>query len=846
MFNQVSYNVVIERFKVFADGHFLIRRFSHGQVDVTDIDKDQLFPWMHVAPVDVRLDAGARIYSFDVIFADMPRDKEDATDYQREVISDCVRLCEDLVNEIANGGIVFGEDVELEEGSTITPFIAEYTHTLCGATLAISISVPNDYSACDIPANWSIGGGGSSTPPAPSAALILKVNTVDNVNQTVLDITQGANITITDLGDGRVKFDATGDLGTNWGTIGGLLSAQLDLQGALDLKADISSLGAVAFSNDYNDLDNLPTIPAAQVNSDWNATSGVEQILNKPTLATVATSGSYLDLSNQPTIPAAQVNSDWNATSGVAQILNKPSIGSGTVTSVGLTMPIAFAVTGSPVTGAGTLAVTGAGTTEQYVRGDGTLANFPATGGGGGQIFYFNGNTSQGTISGNPYYQLSNAAGTGAAANFTRATTGVIARFITDVGQPNHLILPAGAWTIDVYLSETGGGSNHAEILAKIYTYNGTSFTLISTSPVEQITNGNVVDLYTFTLSMPNTATLATDRVYIEFDIQNTNGKTVTLYTEDSKIGEVHTTYAIGLSSLNGLTANTQNFAVGTSGTDFGISSVGSTHTFNLPSSSASARGALSSADWSAFNAKQDALVSGTNIKTLEGQSLLGSGNIDLTKSDVGLSNVDNTSDANKPISTATQTALNAKQDTLVSGSSIKTVNSTSLLGSGDVAVQATLVSGTNIKTINSISLLGSGNIPIATSDSTIFSSNPNATQGANSTGYWAITGSLSSSATENFRNVIMPVAGTLKNLYVRNGTTQSSTGTMVFTVRKNGADNAMTVTFSNADGAATTKSDTTNTVSVVAGDLICIKGINNAPGSASGNFVSFTLLLER
>jgi hypothetical protein len=66
-----------------------------------------------------------------------------------------------------------------------------------------------------------------------------------------------------------------------------------------------------------------------------------------------------------------------------------------------------------------------------------------------------------------------------------------------------------------------------------------------------------------------------------------------------------------------------------------------------------------------ALDAKQDDLVSGTNIKTLEGQSLLGAGNIDLTKSDVGLSNVDNTSDLNKPISTLTQTALNAKQNTL-------------------------------------------------------------------------------------------------------------------------------------------------------------------------------------
>ena len=64
---------------------------------------------------------------------------------------------------------------------------------------------------------------------------------------------------------------------------------------------------SVATSGSYNDLKDKPTIPSAQVNSDWNATSGVSQILNKPTLATVATSGSYTDLSNKPTIPAAYV-----------------------------------------------------------------------------------------------------------------------------------------------------------------------------------------------------------------------------------------------------------------------------------------------------------------------------------------------------------------------------------------------------------------------------------------------------------------------------------------------------------------------------------------------------------
>jgi len=56
----------------------------------------------------------------------------------------------------------------------------------------------------------------------------------------------------------------------------------------------------------------------------------------------------------------------------------------------------------------------------------------------------------------------------------------------------------------------------------------------------------------------------------------------------------------------------------------------------------------------------------------------------------------------------------NSKQDSLVSGTNIKTINSNSLLGSGNISVQETLVSGTNIKTINSISLLGSGDIAIS------------------------------------------------------------------------------------------------------------------------------------
>jgi|JI8StandDraft_1071087.scaffolds.fasta_scaffold00207_25 hypothetical protein len=87
------------------------------------------------------------------------------------------------------------------------------------------------------------------------------------------NITELADVVITNPTNGQaLTYDSTlgkwknttggGGGGGVWGAITGTLSDQTDLQNALDLKADIASLGATAFSNDYNDLDNLPSIPS--------------------------------------------------------------------------------------------------------------------------------------------------------------------------------------------------------------------------------------------------------------------------------------------------------------------------------------------------------------------------------------------------------------------------------------------------------------------------------------------------------------------------------------------------------------------------------------------------------
>lgn len=112
-------------------------------------------------------------------------------------------------------------------------------------------------------------------------------------------------------------------------------------------------------------------------------------------------------------------------------------------------------------------------------------------------------------------------------------------------------------------------------------------------------------------------------------------------------------------------------------------------------------------ADASALSSKQDTLVSGTNIKTINGDSILGSGNLVIQSGTsnwddiqgkpqfAGVATSGNYNDLiNKPTipdisGLATKQEIAGKQDTLVSGTNIKTINGNSVLGAGDITIQA-------------------------------------------------------------------------------------------------------------------------------------------------------------
>jgi hypothetical protein len=266
----------------------------------------------------------------------------------------------------------------------------------------------------------------------------------------------------------------------------------------------------------------------------------------------------------------------------------------------------------------------GYGLANQYIRGDATLANFPVAAGGGSSVsYYFNGSVSQGTILGDPYFEINKIPAGAAQTNFALTTASDTAYFITDASDPNLLLIPQGNFTFQLYCSTSAGTP---QIAVELYKYDGAAFTQIgATSPAVTIAN-TTSDIHFLTVAVPAATTLAlTDRLAVRVIASSLGANTLTLNTEGNTQSQIITTFSTGLAALNGLTDQVQFLATGTAGTNFNIVSSAATHTFNIPTASAVNRGALSSADWTTFNNKIGAgLYTATTGLTMNADRLLG------------------------------------------------------------------------------------------------------------------------------------------------------------------------------------------------------------------------------
>jgi hypothetical protein len=367
-------------------------------------------------------------------------------------------------------------------------------------------------------------------------------------------------------------------------------------------------------------LSGIATGAEVNVNADWNSVSGDSQILNKPTIPSISGLATVTYVDTQDALKVDKVAGSRLITSAESTILGNTSgtntgdqnlqsvttLGATTTNSItansfvksGGTSSQILAADGSVITQGNNITITG-----------GVISSVGGTGGGGASVnYYLNGGTSQDTFGGATYYEFSKTAVVGTNVDFNISTNGYIASFITDVADPSLLLIPAGNWNLEFFFSSSSAGGSPS-FYAELYKYDGATFTSIASSSAvpEGITNGTAIDAYFTALAVPETVLTVNDRLAIRVFV-NASSKTITLHTQNGHLCEVITTFSTGLTALNGLQTQVQNLAVETTGTDFAINSSGSTHTFNLPTASASNRGALSSANWSTFNGKQDAL----------------------------------------------------------------------------------------------------------------------------------------------------------------------------------------------------------------------------------------------
>jgi hypothetical protein len=384
------------------------------------------------------------------------------------------------------------------------------------------------------------------------------------------------------------------------------------------------TLATVANTGSYTDLINKPTIPNAQVNSDWNAVSGIAQILNKPTLATVATSGSYNDLSSKPSLGTI-----------ASQNSNSISITGGSISGTTVSGYIATTQKG---------AANGVATLDS--GGQIPIGQIPPL----GDLNYqgtWNAASNSPTLTSNigtkGYYYVVNFAGNTDLNGITDWQVNDWAVFNGSVWQKidnTDTVSSVNGYTGAVVLTYTdvnaqiaGTYVNSVSATSPIASSGGTTPT-ISISKASATINGYLssTDWSTFNAKGSGTVTSVSGTTG---RITSTGGNTPILdltsgivsagTTGSSTLIPVITVDTYGRVTSITTASNPQGTVTSVSGTAPIASTGGATPTISISQASASTNGYLSSTDWSTFNSKGSGTVTSVSATAGTGISISGS-----------------------------------------------------------------------------------------------------------------------------------------------------------------------------------------------------------------------------
>ena len=166
-----TYNNAINTLKELGAQHHQIATTTTGDIYDIDLEKNTLFPLLHINPVNVSTGQSQLTYNFQLFVMDAVSQKENWTEAnlqsannlsnEQEVLSGCLQICVDIISMMrhskwqsaeSDGTQDIDAPVYFTDGEyTLEPFQERFDNLLTGWVFTIGIVVQNDFQACTIP-----------------------------------------------------------------------------------------------------------------------------------------------------------------------------------------------------------------------------------------------------------------------------------------------------------------------------------------------------------------------------------------------------------------------------------------------------------------------------------------------------------------------------------------------------------------------------------------------------------------------------------------------------------------------------------------------------------------------
>jgi len=171
--NNKTYNNVINTLCRLGEYHHQISTVSVGDIFDINLEKMQLFPLLHINPVNVTTGQSELTYNFQIFIMDLVSEKNNWQTFQaagltkmidfknneQQVFNQTLAIATDFIGMLRHSkqqSLAGVNDINnalyFTQGEyTIEPFSERFDNLCCGQVFQVGVEVMNDFQTCDIP-----------------------------------------------------------------------------------------------------------------------------------------------------------------------------------------------------------------------------------------------------------------------------------------------------------------------------------------------------------------------------------------------------------------------------------------------------------------------------------------------------------------------------------------------------------------------------------------------------------------------------------------------------------------------------------------------------------------------